>query len=156
MCRGFSFSLHPLKAWNFRCDISFYKRRVNFQTKAKSNNRLTFIFEGGFVEQSCGFLRRVNAVSALLIFSSHRGKGEKSPLFPFCVNNSRLLRAKDLDHSGGDEWLYVTILRTFFRPRHVSNSSYGKRLLLVWLFQGSFHVIFRLANDIYTAIHIMR
>ena len=67
MCRGFSFSLHPLKAWDFRCDISFYERRVNFQTKAKSNNRLTFIFEGGFVEQSCGFLRRVNAVSALLI-----------------------------------------------------------------------------------------
>ena len=83
MCRGFSFSLHPLKAWDFRCDISFYERRVNFQTKAKSNNRLTFIFEGGFVEQSCGFLRQVNAVSALLIFSSHRGKGKKSPLFPF-------------------------------------------------------------------------
>lgn len=52
-------------------------------------------------------------------------KRRKISSFSFCVNNSRLFRAKDLDHSGGDGCLFVMTLRIFFRSRHVSNSLCG-------------------------------
>ena len=85
MCRGFSFSLHPLKAWNFRCDISFCKRPVNFQTKAKSNNRLNLLLFLLAVEVQCH-------LSSIL-----------SDLSP--PNNSGLFRAKDLDHSAMSDFI---------------------------------------------------
>ena len=146
----------PSESLEFPMWYFFLRKARELSNKSEIKQQIDIHFRRGFRETILRIFAPSQRRQRSINFFLPSRKRRKISSFSFCVNNSWLFRTKDLDHSGGDEWLYVTTLRIFFRPRHVSNSLYGKRLLLLWLFQASFHVIFRLSNDIYTAIHIMQ